>query len=78
MHKDIRNSRPRSEWEELIHEWIHNERDRWIVKRKLLDGLSYDALTSEYQQRYTDIPLEYDQIRRRYKAAEEQLMNHAP
>ena len=43
------NSRSRTEWEALIHEWIHNEKDRWLITRRLLDGVSYDALTGEYQ-----------------------------
>ena len=71
MDKALLNSRSRTEWEALIHEWIHNEKDRWLITRRLLDGVSYDALTGEYQ-----IPLEYDQIRRRCKAAEKQLKTH--
>lgn len=30
---------PRSEWEYLIDEWIFSERDRQILKRRLLDGI---------------------------------------
>lgn len=78
MDKIALNSRSRTEWEALIFEWIHNERDRWLLTRRLLDGISYDALTGEYQRRYTDTPLEYDQVRKRCKAAEKQLSMHAP
>lgn len=75
MDKTLLNSRPRSEWEALIREWIHNEKDRWLITRRLLDGVPYDTLTGEYQLKF-EIPLEYDQIRRRCKAAEKQLKTH--
>ena len=38
----------RSEWEDLIDEWIFNERDRAILKRRLLDGIIYDKLAEEF------------------------------
>ena len=75
MDKALLNARSRTEWEALIHEWIHNEKDRWLITRRLLDGVPYDALTGEYQLKF-EIPLEYDQIRRRCKAAEKQLKTH--
>lgn len=34
---------------ELIDEHIHNERDREILKRRLLDGLTYEVLAYEFQ-----------------------------
>jgi len=76
MDRTLLDSRSRTEWEGLILEWIHNERDRWLISRRLLDGIPYDALTSEYQLKF-EIPLEYDQIRRRCRAAEEQLKMHS-
>lgn len=39
---------PRSEWEKLIDEWIFNERDRQILKRRLLDGICYEPLAEEF------------------------------
>ena len=39
---------PRSEWEHLIDEWIFNERDRAILKRRLLDGICYEPLAEEF------------------------------
>ena len=39
---------PRSEWEKLIDEWIFNERDREILKRRLLDGVCYEPLAEEF------------------------------
>lgn len=38
----------RSEWENLIDEWIFNERDRAILKRRLLDGICYEPLAEEF------------------------------
>ena len=38
----------RTEWEHLIDEWIFNERDRAILKRRLLDGVCYEPLAEEF------------------------------
>lgn len=38
----------RSEIEYLIDEWIFNERDRKILKRRMLDGIKYEALAEEF------------------------------
>ncbi len=38
----------RSEWEYLIDEWIFSERDRAILKRKLLDGICFEPLAEEF------------------------------
>lgn len=32
----------------LIDEWIHNERDRNILKRRLIDGVCYEPLAEEF------------------------------
>lgn len=40
--------RPRSEIEHLIDEWIFSERDRKILKRRLLDGICYEPLAEEF------------------------------
>lgn len=39
---------PRSEYEKLIDEWILNERDRKIMKRRLLDAITYERLAEEF------------------------------
>lgn len=39
---------PRSEWEKIIDEWIFSERDRKILKRKLLDGATYEKVAEEF------------------------------
>ena len=38
----------RSEWENLIDQWIFSERDRAILKRRLLDGICYEPLAEEF------------------------------
>ena len=38
----------RSEIEHLIDEWIFSERDRAILKRRLLDGICYEPLAEEF------------------------------
>lgn len=39
---------PRSEWERLIDEWIFNEKHRAILKRRLLDGITFEKLAEEF------------------------------
>lgn len=38
----------RSEAESLINEWIFNARDRDILRRRILDGLTFDELSEEF------------------------------
>lgn len=38
----------RSQWESLIDEWIFSERDRAILKRRLLDGVCVEPLAEEF------------------------------
>lgn len=41
----------RREWEELIDQWIignHAERNRAIIKRRLLDGICFEPLAEEF------------------------------
>lgn len=41
----------RSEWENLIDEWVvgrNAERNRRILKRRLLDGITYERLAEEF------------------------------
>lgn len=38
----------RSEIEHLISEWILNERDRKILRRRLIDGICYEPLAEEF------------------------------
>lgn len=38
----------RDEIEYLIDQYIHNERNRAILKRRLLDGICYEPLAEEF------------------------------
>lgn len=38
----------RTEIEQAIDEWILNERDRKILKRRLVDGIIYESLSYEF------------------------------
>ena len=38
----------RYQWEHLIDGWIFNERDRAILKRRLLDGICFEPLAEEF------------------------------
>jgi len=38
----------RSQWSALIDEWVFNERARAMLKRKMLDGITYEKLAEEY------------------------------
>ena len=39
----------RSQWESLIDEYIFSERDRKILKRRLLDGIHFEPLAEEFE-----------------------------
>lgn len=38
----------RSEWENLIDEWIFNELHRDMLKRNLLDGRTYEQIAEQF------------------------------
>ena len=46
---------PRSQIEYLIHEWIHDQRDRAIVSRRLLDGIIFEKLAEEFDLSVTQV-----------------------
>lgn len=46
MNRDF--SIPRSELSRLIDEWIFSERNRAILKRNWLDGVTYEAVAEEF------------------------------
>lgn len=60
---------PKSEIENLIDEWILNERNRAILKRKLLDGICYEPLAEEFN-------LSVRQIKNIVYKSEEKLFKH--
>ena len=42
------NDLSKSDIELLIDEYIHKERDRAILKRRLIDGICYEPLAEEF------------------------------
>lgn len=44
----ITNTMSRDEWEHLIDQYIFSERDRKIMKRRLLDGVLFEPLAEEF------------------------------
>lgn len=59
----------RSEWENLIDQWIFSERDRAMLKRRLLDGITYEKLAEEFD-------MSTRQVKRIIPKAEEKLFCH--
>ena len=53
----------------LIDEWIHSERDRKILKRRLIDGICYEPLADE-------MGMSVRQIKNIVSKAEERLFKH--
>lgn len=39
----------RSAWEDLLNEWVFNERDRFIIRRHILDGRTYNQINDELE-----------------------------
>lgn len=52
-----------------IDEWIHSERDRKILKRRLIDGICYEPLADEMN-------MSVRQIKNIVSRAEAQLFKH--
>ena len=63
------NSKSRTEWETLIKEWVHNETDRAMLVRRLLDGAKIEPLAEEFE-------LSTGQCQKRLKRAEAQLFKN--
>ena len=38
----------RDDWEKLIEQWTFNERDRAVIQRRLLDGITFEKLSEEF------------------------------
>jgi radical SAM superfamily enzyme with C-terminal helix-hairpin-helix motif len=68
-YSDVINSKNRSEWEALIREWVHNEIDRKMLARYLLDGIHLEPLAEEFD-------LSTVQCQKRVDTAKKQLFNH--
>lgn len=37
------------EWEQIIDRWVFDEKHRKMLKRHLLDGITYENMESEFQ-----------------------------
>lgn len=59
----------RSELKNLIDEWIFREKDREILKRRLLDGITYETLAEEFE-------MSVRQIKNIVYKSEDILFNH--
>lgn len=53
----------------LINEWIHNQRDRAILKRRLIDGITYEKLSEEFD-------MSVKQIKRIVYRCQDKLFRH--
>lgn len=60
----------RSAVEHLIDEWIFKERDRQILKRRLLDGICYDQIAEEFS-------LSVRQVKNIVYRCEDKIFKHA-
>ena len=56
--------------EHMIDEWIFKERDRQILKRRLLDGICYDQLAEEFS-------LSVRQVKNIVYRCEDKIFKHA-
>lgn len=59
----------RSQWENIIDEWIFSERDRKMLKRRLLDGILFEQLAEEFE-------LSVQQTKNIVYKATDRLMKH--
>ena len=59
----------RSEIEHIIDEWILNEKYRGIMKRRLIDNITYERLADEFE-------MSTSQIKRIVYKCEEKIFRH--
>lgn len=64
---DYTNSRIR----ELIAEYVHNERNRKLLERRLIDGITFEKLAEEFE-------LSVSQVKRIIMKESETLFRHVP
>lgn len=55
----------------LIDSWIKNERDRYILKRRLIDGKTYEAIAEE-------VDLTVDRVKQIVYKQQNVLFDHIP
>ena len=69
QYSELVNSKSRTEWEQIIKEWVHNETDRKMLVRYLLDGIHLEPLAEEFD-------LSTVQCQHRVMEAKTQLFKH--
>lgn len=69
MNKAKLDEMSRTDIERLIDEWVHNERDRKILKRRLLDGICFEPLAEEFD-------LSVRQVKRIVYVSEDKIFAH--
>lgn len=62
-------NKSRADIEAVIDQWIFDERDRAMLKRRLLDGITYERLAEEFD-------LSTVQAKRRIYKAQERFFKH--
>ena len=62
-------NKSRTEWEEIIEKYVFSEFDRKLLKRRLLDGLTFEKLAEE-------MDMSERNIRRKVHKAQEKLFKH--
>ena len=60
-----------SQIRDLIMEYIHNQDDRKMVYRRLVDGLTFEKISEEFQ-------LDVKTVRKRIHKCENELFRHIP
>lgn len=68
VHPEILDTKCRSEWEKLIDEWIFDEKDRYMLKRQLLDAKTIAEIAEE-------VDMSNQQVHARLKRAKTKLFN---
>lgn len=58
-----------TEWRSIIDDWCYNEKHRAVVKDRLLNGLTYEALAERHE-------LSVSQVKRIVKTEVDNLINH--
>ncbi len=67
--QEIINLKSREEWLSLMYQWVHNEVDRKMLERRLLDGIRFEPLAEEFE-------LSVNHCQSRIKKAKTQLFKN--
>lgn len=61
----------RTEITEVVNEWILHQRDREVILRRLLDGITYERLAEEFD-------MSVAQVKRIVYKTQEKVFRHLP